>query len=483
MDPKIINTYARPNIIRPTLKRYIILFLFCINAGNKAFQWIQIPAGTKKITFYYDVNNYVINTMSVIFMAAFVVLCLPSCCIIEIIGLRNAVLVGSFGTALGSLVKCFCCNPHYGIYLLTLGQIMVSLSEQFIFAVPSRLASVWFPDHQVSSAVAMTVLGSSLGIALGFMVPQLVLNDAESREEIGDKLYLMFLGTAALSVGAFVADWALFDEAPKYAPGAARLRQIEEETANKLNRKINLKNQVKILSGQLSRLLGDRNYLLLMISYGINVGLGYAINTILNQILEPLWPGDDILVGNSGCIIIIVGAFGSAIFGHVLDKTHRYRMANILLTIGGAFSILVFGICISGTNSRWAVYLGSAIVGLFQTGIVVAGLELAVELTYPSPELPTSSLMNIPPQIFGTFFVYISSYIIDNHGPIATNIFYISCFLVGLFVLLNIKETLNRQLAVAAENAKDLENTKLSIATIGGLGSQFDKVNLDFRGI
>lgn len=468
-------------IVRPTFKRYLILFLFCINAGNKAFQWIQVPAGTKKITFYYGVSNYVINTMSVIFMMAFVILCLPSCCIIELIGLRKAVLVGSFGTAVGSVVKCFCCNVNYGIYLLTIGQIMVSFSEQFIFAVPTRLASVWFPDDQVSSALAMTVLGSSLGIALGFMLPQMVLNKAETKDEIGEQLFIMFLATAALSVAAFVADWAFFDEAPKHPPGAARLRQIEEEETMRENRQLNLKTQVRVLASQVNQLLSNRDYVLLMLSYGINVGLGYSIQTILNQILEPLWPGDDILVGNSGFIIILAGAFGSVLFGHLLDRSHRYRMANILLTIGGAVSILVFGIAVSGTHSRSAVYLGSAVIGFFQTGVVVAGLELAVELTYPSPELPTSSLMNIPPQIFGTVSVYISSYIIDNHGAIATNAFYIACFLLALVILLKTKETLNRQLAVTAENAK-IQIGKVDIS-VCNLSNQFDRVNLDLRSI
>lgn len=485
-EPKRDLKLAKANVneeklIRPTIKRYIILFLFCVNSGNKAFQWIHIPASTKKVTFYYDVNNYVINTMSVIFLLAFVVLCLPSCCIIEVIGLRKAILIGSFGTALGSVVKCFCCNIDYGIYLLTIGQILVSMSEQFIFAVPSRLASVWFPDHQVSSAVAMTVLGSSLGVALGFMVPQLILNEAETREEIGHELYVMFLGTAILSVAAFVADWALFDEAPKYPPGAARLRQIQDEEASKANRQVNIRNQVRILSSQVRQLLCNRDYVLLVLSYGISVGLGYTINTILNQMLEPLWPGDDILVGNSGFVIIIVGAFGSAIFGHLLDKTRRYRLANILLTIGGILSIVIFGYTVSGMHSRWAIYFGSAMIGLFQTGTVVAGLELAVELTYPLPELATSSLINISPQVFGTFFVYISSYIIDNHGAIATNVFYICCFLISLLFLLNLKETLNRQIAVTAQQSMEKQTGKQVNVSISTLSDQFDRYNLNFR--
>lgn len=446
-------TLERERLIKPTIKRYIILFLFCLNSANKAFQWIQIPASTQKITYYYDVSNYVINTTSVLFMLAFVFLSIPSCYIIEIIGLRAAVLVGSGATAIGAVIKCFSCS-YDGIYLLFLGQILVSLGEQFIFSIPSRIASVWFPDNQVSSAVGLCVLGNTLGIALGFLLPQWLLDSAETKDDIGQQLYNMFLITALISVASFLADWALFDEAPKYAPGAARLLQIEEEEANK-NHDGSFIDHMKTLSKQIKDLFADNNFKLLTISYGINVGIGYSIHTIINQMLEPLWPGDDLLVGNCGFINIISGAFGSAILGSLLDRSHKYRLINILLTVGGIASIVIFGAVVSGLHSHLAIYIGCVFVGFFQTALVVGGLELAVEITYPAPELVTSSMINISPQIFGTIFVYASSYINDNHGALATNIFFIICFTIALIILCMTKETLKRQNAIKEEELRN----------------------------
>lgn len=450
-----LSRHFGTKVIKASAKRYLILFLFCLNAGNKAFQWIQIPASTNKVTIYYDVSNYVINSTSVLFMIAFVILSLPSCYIIELIGLRRAVLLGSFGTALGSIVKCFCCQQTMtGVYLLFAGQILVSLSEQFIFSVPSRLASVWFPDHQVSSAVAMTVLGNSLGVALGFMVPQLMLESTETKDQIGHQLYYMFLGTAALSVFSFLADFFLFDEEPEFAPGAARLTQIHKERAAKLqnSKSRNFLTEMAILLKQVQHLYSDSNFTLLTLSYGINIGLSYAIHTILNQMLEPLWPGDEILVGNCGFIIIASGAIGSALFGHILDRSHRYRLTNILLTLASAIAMLAFGYVVSGMHSKVAIYLAASLMGLFQTGLVVGGLELAVELTYPAPELLTSSMMNVSPQIAGCICIYLGSYIIDNHGAIYTNLFFISLSLLALLILCCLRETLNRQKAVANEH-------------------------------
>lgn len=433
-------------LIKPTLKRYLILLLFCLNAGNKAFQWIQIPASTKKVSYYYDVSNFVINSTSVLFMTSFFVLSLPSVFIIDRIGIRNAVLIGSGGTAIGTLVKCFCCQQTtLGVCLLFLGQLIVSLGEQFIFSVPSRLASVWFPDNQVSSAVAMTILWNSLGVALGFMVPQLMLEFSETRDQIGQQLYYMFLANAILSIFAFVVCWFFFDEAPKYAPGAARLKQIESERYLESQQSQSSWVQIIGLVNQAKRLYCDINFTLLVLAFGINIGLGYTMHTILNQILEPLWPDDDILVGNCGFFMIASGALGSALFGHILDRYHKYKLTNILLTLTAAITMLAFGFVLCGMRSRLAIYLVSCLMGMCQIGLVVAGLELAVELTYPEPELLASTMMNISPQIFGCIGIYIGSYIIDNHGPIYTNIFFICCFLLALLMLCCIRETLNRQ--------------------------------------
>lgn len=347
-------------IIEPTLKRYIVLILFCINSGNKAFQWIQICAVTEKVTYYYDVDNFIINGTSVLFLLSFVFLSWPACYLIESIGVRKAVLVASFGTTCGSLIKCFCCYES-GIYLLFFAQIMVSFSEQLIFSVPSRLASVWFPDHQVSSALAVSVLGNQLGVALGFVIPQYFLSKMETKEEIGLGLYHMFVATAALSVFAFLASFALFDEAPKHPPGAARLRQIEIERQLKIlagtQAKKSVFKEIKTLLGQVFGLLEDKHLALLTLSFGINNGICYTVSTILNQMLQPLWPGEEIFVGNTGFLIIISGTLCSLFWGKLLDKLHQYLWINILLTLSEIASLIIFAYVVSRMQSKLLIYM------------------------------------------------------------------------------------------------------------------------------
>lgn len=439
-------------LVKPTFKRYIILILFCINAGNKAFQWIQIPASTTKATIYYDVDNYVINALSVIFMLAFIVLSWPACYIIDKIGLRWAVLAASFGAALGSVIKCFSCYEG-GIYLLIFSQILVSLSEQLIFSVPNRLASVWFPDDQVSSAVALCVLGNQLGIALGFQVPQWFLEGMETKDQIGEAYYNMFLLTMGISVASFLFDVWLFDEEPKHPPGLARLKQRHIERAQGVIKK-SFKEEMSTLFGQILKLCNNTSLMLLALSYGIRFSLTDTMLTLLNQMIRPIWPDGDIIIGNTGSIIIVAGSLALPLWGRCLDRFHCFKWLNIFLNFAAILSLVTFAYTLFQIHSPIGIYLSALFLGIFQVGSILSCLELAIELTYPAPELITSSLMNVMPQIFGTTFVFVGSYITDNHGALAISIFLVSCLSVALILVLFTRETLNRQAAVKEEQEK-----------------------------
>lgn len=78
----------------------------------------------------------------------------------------------------------------------------------------------------------------------------------------------------------FVANIILFSvvfkEAPPTPPSMAQIHANEEESINFL--------------ASVKSLLLNRSYVLLLIAYGINVGIFYAISTLLNQIVLQYYP-------------------------------------------------------------------------------------------------------------------------------------------------------------------------------------------------
>ena len=78
-------------------------------------------------------------------------------------GLRWAVLLGSFGTMVGSWIKVGSLDPSPERFLVTFaGQTVTAASQIFILGIPPKLAAVWFGPNQVSSACAIGVFGNQV---------------------------------------------------------------------------------------------------------------------------------------------------------------------------------------------------------------------------------------------------------------------------------------------------------------------------------
>lgn len=107
----------------------------------------------------------------------------------------------------------------------------------------------------------------------------------------------------------------VFDDKPPTPPtAAAQGTNVNEQIGDS-----------SAFMSSIKRLLLNPNYILLLLSYGINVGVFYAISTLLNQIILEYYPGRETDVGRIGLFIVLAGMVGSVCCGIVLDKTHRFK--------------------------------------------------------------------------------------------------------------------------------------------------------------
>ncbi|KAA0203561.1 hypothetical protein HAZT_HAZT002806 [Hyalella azteca] len=140
-------------------RRWFILILFVMFSMSNAFNWIQYSIITNIITRYYGVEAYLVDWCSMIYMVSYIPLIFPASWYLQKRGLRSAVVVGSLGTMLGTLVKCFSVAPDRFAVTFA-GQTIVAVSQVFVLGIPPRLAAVWFGADQVSTACAIGVFGN-----------------------------------------------------------------------------------------------------------------------------------------------------------------------------------------------------------------------------------------------------------------------------------------------------------------------------------
>lgn len=411
--------------------RWLVLLLFVLYSMSNAFQWIQYAIITNLISKYYGVDEAAVNWTSMIYMVAYIPLIFPATMLLDKRGLRFVVIIGSFGTALGAWIKCASVRPDL-FYVTMIGQTVSAISQIFVLNIPPRLAAVWFGAREVSTACSIGVFGNQFGVALGFLLPPIIVPDSTS-DAIGDGLAAMFYGVAGFSTLLFFLILIVFKNEPPTPPSPAAA-----------GAKIQLaKNENYLLS--ICRLFKDKSYMLLLISYGINTGVYYAVSTLLNQQFLQYFEGDATNAGRVGLTIVVSGMVGSVVCGLWLDKTHRFKETALAVYVFSLVGMIAYTF-IFKTHLIWAVFAIAGFLGFFMTGYLPVGFEFAAEITYPESEGTSSGLLNASSQIFGIVCTIAAGEMMKS-SDILSNLVMSGLLVVGAFMTVFVKANLKRTAA------------------------------------
>ncbi|KAF7201922.1 choline/ethanolamine transporter flvcr2a isoform X1 [Nothobranchius furzeri] len=436
-------------------RRWAIVFLFSCYSLSNAYQWIQYGIINNVITKFYKVDGFAVDWLSMVYMLAYIPFIFPATWFLDWKGLRFSALMANALNCAGTWIKVASARPDL-FWVTMLGQCTSALAQLFILGMPSSLASVWFGAEEVSTACSIGVFGNQLGIAIGFLVPPMLVPNVNDMEELAFHLRTMFYMSAGVATFLFVLVIIVFQEKPEIPPtqsqAQARLSRPEEYS----------------YAASIMRLLGNKHFMLLVVSYGLNVGCFYAISTLLNQMIMQHYPDEEVNAGRIGLTIVIAGMAGSLICGIWLDKTKTYKQTTLIVYILSLVGMLVYAFTLN-LGHLWVVFLTAGVLGFFMTGYLPLGFEFAVELTFPESEGTSSGLLNCSAQIFGIIFTIGQAKIIEKWGTFAGNIFLCIFLLIGTIMTGFIKSDLRRQKANQQNEAQPV-NTKPA-NTEGGLSS------------
>ncbi|XP_063227089.1 uncharacterized MFS-type transporter C09D4.1-like [Bacillus rossius redtenbacheri] len=410
-------------------RRWLVLAVFAGASAANASHWISLAIVGNVVGEHYGVTPAAVEWTSMVFMVTYVPLVLPAAGILDKWGLRRSLLLGAAGTALGAWLKVLgTARDHFWVVLA--GQTVVASSQVFILSVPPRLAAVWFPAHQVSSACSVGVFGNQLGIAAGFLLPPLVVKRHDDAEATGWDLALLYYGMAGLSSLCLVLVLLFFSERPATPPSPTQLLKLSAaETPG--------------FWGSLRRLLGNPGYVHLTLSYGLLVGVFFALSTLLNQVILFYFEDGEELAGQVGLLMILAGMLGSVVSGLVLDKTHRFKETALCVYFMSLVGMCAFTLTLDW-DSRLAVFATSGLLGFFMTGYLPLGFEFAAELTYPEPETTSGALLSASTQVFGVALTSAYSWAVGGAGVLWANIGLCCALLLGLALTWAIRPDLRR---------------------------------------
>ncbi|XP_050309851.1 uncharacterized MFS-type transporter C09D4.1 isoform X2 [Anthonomus grandis grandis] len=435
LESKCGSMGTLPDIEKPTVYkiRWLILVIFVLFSASNAMQWIQYSIISNVIQQYYGVSTQWVNWTSLIYMTLYIPFIFPGSFLLEKLGLRLAITIGILGTCLGAWIKVASVSPDRWLVSFA-GQTVVALSQVFVLSVPARLAAVWFGPDQVSSACSIGVFGNQIGIALGFVIPPMIVTGGDP-DEITKQLYILFIGVAVLTSIILVLVLIFFKNGPPTPPSYSAQQEEKDEVS---------------FMQSLKNLIKNRSFMLLLVAYGINVGVFYAISTLLSEIISKYYVGHDQDAGRIGLVITVAGMVGSVCCGYVLDRFRKFKETTIVVYAFSLAGMLIFTFTLD--KGLYVVYVVSGLLGFFMTGLLPVGFELGSELTYPEPEGTQAGLLNAASQVFGISFTNIYSELFHNVNSTWANLSMCIALGIGLFLLTFTSSHLRRQAALTANS-------------------------------
>ncbi|XP_038147373.1 feline leukemia virus subgroup C receptor-related protein 2 isoform X2 [Cyprinodon tularosa] len=414
-------------------RRWLMALLFSTYSLSNAYQWIQYGIISNIIMKFYNVDGFSVDWLSMIYMLAYIPFIFPATWLLEKQGLRFTALVATALNCAGTWIKVSSARPDL-FWVTLLGQSASSLAQVFILGIPSSLASVWFGSDEVSTACSIGVFGNQLGIAIGFLLPPILVPNVDDVDELAYHIRFMFYISAGVATFIFVLVVIVFQERPEIPP-----------TQSQAQARISRSNDYSYMDS-ICRLLHNKAFMLLVSSYGLNVGCFYAISTLLNRMIIEHYPGEEVNAGRIGLTIVIAGMAGSLVCGIWLDKTKTYKQTTLVVYILSMVGMLVYTFTLN-LGHLWVVFITAGVLGFFMTGFLPLGFEFAVELTFPEPEGTSSGLLNCSAQIFGIIFTIGQGKLMDRWGTLVGNLFLCTFLLIGTLMTGFIKSDLRRQKA------------------------------------
>ncbi|XP_076005244.1 solute carrier family 49 member A3 isoform X2 [Genypterus blacodes] len=347
--------------------------------------WLSFAPVADQSAKYLHATLEDINWLSMVYMVVAIPFSFGSTWMLDTLGLRITLILGSWLNMLGALFRFFgCLGPSNGFSnyaMVMFGQTLCGVAQPLIFFTPTKLAALWFPDNQRATANMLASMSNPLGLLItGILSPKL----AKNYNQIP---VLLLTYAIPASITCFLATVGIRNSIPPTPPSASAESACLEP----------------FLVG-IKLLLKNRAYLLLLLSFGAGIGVISCFSTLLEQILCVKGYDND-FAGLCSALFIAFGILGAALLGLYVDKTKKFTEAvkiNLLLT---ALACIAFSVVCQMPAQKVAVAAVCSLFGFFGFSTYPVAMELSVECSYPVGEATSAGLIFVSGQIQSIIYI------------------------------------------------------------------------------
>ena len=428
-------------------RRWLILAVFSLISMMSNEIWISLSTITSIVHTYYQVNPMFIDWLALISLLLMIFLLVPCSYLLHRLGLRWTMIIGGLLNALGSCLRLLGAGRSGFVYVFT-GSCICALAHCTLFFLPPHVAVVWFGDRERAVASSIGMLVNASGVGVGYLLGTLFVSGQKGdAKEIGYGIRNLLLFEAIASTVLFLVCVVIMRDAPPTPPsrsqrlrnmmldadykgdtiksrsraGSKQLVSADHEDLSEKSRleegqlqdhqssygtlqgeyaRVKVDNNVVSFKDSLMMLLRDKQFHLLCQAYAIYTGLRFTYTTIFNQITILAFPGKEKEIGYMGFAALMSGLLSMFLSGIFLSRTREYKLYSRLEFALAATSTLALTIALHNGASLEMTFVLYILYGLFTFAYMSMGLEYIAEITYPVPEILSSSISIILASVY-----------------------------------------------------------------------------------
>lgn len=414
--------------IKLTPYRFIIVMVYFFLNFINGMHWVTFASCAAKFGKFYHLNNYFVDSFSLIFMILYPIGCIPEAFLIDNVSMQIGLTISALFLIIGAFLKIFI---NTSIVFAYIGQVFTAIFQPAILNSPGKIAATWFSEKSTSLVTSICCVSNTIGVMFGylihsFIIEENIVNPKIWRESFEFYLLIEFIITIILCL-TFIF---LMRNKPKNPPSKSKQDYLPPS-----------------LMDGLRQLKSNKEFLKLLISLTCIVGFINIFATIFNSYMA-LYKIKDSTATYTAAVANLFGIITALIVSSIIDKNKKYKIAMIICNI---ISLVIFIITLILMETITNKYLGvtsficyTLIIG-FAVPIYTSGMDFVCEITYPVGESTSEGIIMSFNQIMGiigiiicdSFRTYLKEY------KFLTNLFCIVLFVISCLclVLINPKNS------------------------------------------
>ncbi|KAK6298510.1 hypothetical protein J4Q44_G00315650 [Coregonus suidteri] len=160
-------------------RRWFILFVLCLLNCSNSILWLTFAPVVDHSAQFLGVTLDQINWLSIIYMVVAIPLSFGTTWMLDTLGLRITLVLGSWLNTLGAVLRfvgILRSLPNAANFPVVMGgQTLCALAQPLVIVTPTKLAALWFPEHQRATANMIASMSNPLGILIASIFSPMIV--------------------------------------------------------------------------------------------------------------------------------------------------------------------------------------------------------------------------------------------------------------------------------------------------------------------